>query len=120
MAAKRMKSASKYDDDVVNEIPVENAPTMCVNDELDDYINDATIGRVSASELGTFWNKNRERWPRLAFAAKRILCVSASNANAERVFSLARSVITWQSASLHSDTVDHTITLHKVTRSDTE
>lgn len=61
----------------------------------------------------TWWRQNNERYPSLAFLAKKYLCIPATSVPSERVFSTAGDIVTAQRSQLKSEHVDRLIFLKK-------
>lgn len=70
--------------------------------EFDRYIESI------AEDIGIleFWEKHENNYPKLSKLAKKILCVPASSASAERTFSRLRRIVTDQRFSLSSEKVE--------------
>ena len=60
----------------------------------------------------TWWKRNEEDFPHLSALAKRYLCIPATSAPSERVFSAAGLTIAKTRASLHPDNAADLIFLH--------
>ena len=78
-------------------------------EELDQYKRLQSLGRYNnetnsfSCPLKDFWKKNEDKFPVLYNLAKKHLCVQATSAPSERVFSIASRIITKQRNRLHPD-----------------
>lgn len=67
--------------------------------------------RVLSNPL-LWWKKNQKTLPLMSILARQILCIPATSAPSERVFSMAGLTITKLRASLSSDNAGNLIFLH--------
>ncbi|XP_073668771.1 zinc finger BED domain-containing protein 4-like [Paramisgurnus dabryanus] len=79
-----------------------------VKKEMEQYLKDTT--KVLSGPLA-WWKQNSDRYPKLAFAAKHLLCVPATSTPSERIFSKAGYVVNKTRSSLLPENVDKLIFL---------
>lgn len=87
---------------------------VSINDsrsELDMYIQDTEINH-NLSPL-EWWKTKEGKYPRLAKIAKKYLCIPATSASSERVFSTAGNIVTSKRTCLLPENVDLLVFLHK-------
>ncbi|KAK7883828.1 hypothetical protein WMY93_026951 [Mugilogobius chulae] len=86
-------------------------------DEMKDYLQDRSKGTTSGPL--SWWKHNQDRYPRLALAAKRLLCVPATSTPAERIFSKAGFIVNKSRSCLLPKNVDMLIFLaHNLSKVD--
>lgn len=73
-------------------------------DEMKDYLQDRS--KVDTAGPLAQWKNNEERYPRLARAAKRLLCIPATSTPAERIFSKAGFIVNKSRSCLLPKNVD--------------
>lgn len=73
-------------------------------DEMKDYLQDRS--KVDTAGPLAWWKNNKERYPRLARAAKRLLCIPATSTPAERIFSKAGFIVNKSRSCLLPKNVD--------------
>jgi hAT family C-terminal dimerisation region len=79
--------------------PTQSASTPNAGEvELDRYLGEPLIPRTS--NMPTWWNENRDRFPVLASMARKYLGAPPSSVPSERLFSAAGGVITDQRSRL--------------------
>ncbi|XP_042633118.1 zinc finger BED domain-containing protein 4-like [Cyprinus carpio] len=76
--------------------------------EMEQYLRDAT--KLQSGPLA-WWKQNSDRYPKLAFAAKHLLCVPATSTPSERIFSKAGYIVNKTRSSLLPENVDKLIFL---------
>ncbi|KAI2659745.1 hypothetical protein H4Q32_022264 [Labeo rohita] len=76
--------------------------------EMEQYLKDAT--KVHSGQLA-WWKQNSDRYPKLAFAAKHLLCVLPTSTPSERIFSKAGYIVNKTRSSLLPENVDKLIFL---------
>ncbi|RXN13638.1 zinc finger BED domain-containing 1-like protein [Labeo rohita] len=76
--------------------------------EMEQYLKDTT--KVQSGPLA-WWKQNSDRYPKLAFAAKHLLCVPATSTPSERIFSKAGYIVNKTRSSLLPENVDKLIFL---------
>jgi len=77
--------------------------------ELSDYVNMKVQKDV---EMIDFWRDNRAVLPQLYKVACRVLCVPASSAASERVFSTAGRLLEKRRTNLNPDSTNSLLFLH--------
>lgn len=91
-------------DEVTAELPT-------FQEEVDAYFAEKVVSR-EVNPL-VWWKDNNVRFPNLAKVAKSLLCIPATSAPAERIFSTAGLTVNKLRSSLNPDTVDALIFLNK-------
>ena len=81
------------------------------NSELQTYLQDIEINH-NLCPL-EWWKTRQQKYPRLAKIAKKYLCIPATSANSERVFSTAGNIVNPKRASLLPENVDLLVFLYK-------
>jgi hypothetical protein len=78
--------------------------------EIDLYLDHAAIPpqRIDENPL-EWWELNQHRFPRLAYLARRFLCIQATSAPIERVWSAGGNIVTDKRRSLSPDNVERHI-----------
>ncbi|XP_048014366.1 zinc finger BED domain-containing protein 4-like [Megalobrama amblycephala] len=76
--------------------------------EMEQYLRDAS--KLQSGPLA-WWKQNSDRYPKLAFAAKHLLCVPATSTPSERIFSKAGYIVNKTRSSLLPENVDKLIFL---------
>lgn len=76
--------------------------------EMEQYLRDAT--KLQSGPLA-WWKQNSDRYPKLAFAAKHLLCVPATSTPSEHIFSKAGYIVNKTRSSLLPENVDKLIFL---------
>ncbi|XP_077095961.1 E3 SUMO-protein ligase ZBED1-like [Siphateles boraxobius] len=87
------------------------ALSQIVEDEVASYRLADSIG-VDADPF-MWWKTNECKFPHVAKAAKRLLCVPGTSVPSERIFSTAGDIVSANRSRLAPDSVDRLIFLHK-------
>lgn len=95
---------SEWEDDV----PL---PKQSYEQEIDNYLT-CFVGKNIDIDILNFWKSQNEKFPLLSRLARRTLCIPASSASSERVFSVAGRIIEERRSRLKGETVDSLIFLH--------
>jgi len=77
--------------------------------ELSDYVNMKISKGV---DMMDFWRDNRSVLPKMFWLARRILCIPASSAASERVFSAAGRLLEKRRTNLAPDSVNSLLFLN--------
>ena len=77
--------------------------------ELSEYVN---MNVPKDTIMMQFWRDNSKVLPNIFLVACRVLCIPASSAASERVFSTAGRVLEKRRTSLSPNTVNHLLFLH--------
>ena len=77
--------------------------------ELSDYVNLKVSKDV---EIMQFWRDNKLLFPKLFRVARKVLCVPATSAASERVFSTAGRLLDKRRTTLSPDNVNSLLFLH--------
>lgn len=77
--------------------------------ELSDYVNMKVSKGV---DMMDFWRDNRSVLPKMFWLARRILCIPASSAASERVFSAAGRLLEKRRTNLAPDSVNSLLFLN--------
>ena len=89
------------------------------NDEEEDPVASEVDKFISGKELDfsddtlSWWNRHGEDYPRLAILAKEVVCVPATSAPSERVFSTSGLIVDKRRSSLHPAMVNILVFLHR-------
>jgi hypothetical protein len=109
------------DDDEDGDLdPPLNGPDDAVKTEIKLYLKEARLARVQQRNDGTlhfndpllWWKDHARTFPTLAVLARRVLCVPATSAPSERLFSVAGLTIARDRARLIPETAADLIFLH--------
>jgi hypothetical protein len=79
--------------------------------ELRQYLEAPRAPKDEGLDILAWWRENRHAYPVLADIARLILCIPATSAPSERMFSTARAVIRENRFSLSSDSFDSCVFL---------
>lgn len=80
--------------------------------DLNRFFQEPILPRSATLTPLQWWAKNGDRFPTLSAVAKTYLCVPASSAPSERVFSVAGLTVNKLRSSLLSENVNMLVTLH--------
>jgi hypothetical protein len=89
----------------------DRAERIAVSNEVKDYMSMPSVP-LDTDPL-QWWREHQHRFPVLARVARRFLCIPASSAPAERVWSTAGNTITEKRARLSDETVENLILCHE-------
>ena len=89
----------------------DRADRITVSNEVKDYMSMPSVP-LDTDPL-QWWREHQHRFPVLARVARRFLCIPASSAPAERVWSTAGNTITEKRARLSDETVENLILCHE-------
>lgn len=79
--------------------------------ELQAYLHSGTLD--TEEDPLVWWKQSYQHFPRLAVLAKKYLCIPATSASSERVFSTGGNIVTCLRSSLKPDHVDRLVFLAK-------
>ena len=82
---------------------------LCQRNELAEYVN-LKIGKDV--EVVEFWKDNRFLFPKLFVVANRVLCIPATSAASERLFSVAGRMLEKRRTSLSAGSLNNLLFLH--------
>jgi len=77
--------------------------------ELSDYVN---LKVSKDTDMMQFWSDNKSLFPKLFSVVRRVLCIPASSAASERVFSTAGRLLDKRRSTLSSNNVNDLLFLH--------
>ena len=89
-----------------------DGPVTPLKIELDRYLSLAKLPKSNVDVLA-LWKDHQQMLPLLSEAARKYLCVTASSASAERLFSASGKVVTPMRSSLDPANVDKRVYLHE-------
>jgi hypothetical protein len=89
----------------------DRADRIADSNEVKDYMSMPSVP-LDTDPL-QWWREHQQRFPVLARVARRFLCIPASSAPAERVWSTAGNTITEKRARLSDETVENLILCHE-------
>jgi hypothetical protein len=83
--------------------------------EIISYLALRNPGHSEADDINTFewWKEHQNTFPKLSEIASKLLCIVATSAPAERIFSVAGNIITAQRSNIATENVDKMIFLHE-------
>ena len=82
-----------------------------VRDEIEKFMEQRDLHPDSDPLF--WWKENNKQFPKLALCARKLLCIQVTSVPAERVFSVAGSIVTKKRAILNPENVDMLIFLIK-------
>lgn len=103
-AALNTSQFSEWEDDVPKS-------KQSYEQEMENYLT-CFMGKNVDTDILNFWKSQSEKFPLLSRLARQTLCIPASSASSERVFSVAGRIIEERRSRLKGETVDSLIFLH--------
>ena len=80
-----------------------------VQKEIATYLQEGI--ETKSVQVLHYWASRQNSLPTLALMARRYLCIPATSASSERVFSKGRRIVSWQRSSLKPSTIEELICL---------
>jgi len=103
-AALNISQFSEWEDDAPK-------PKQSYEQEMDNYLT-CFVGNNVDTDILNFWKSQNEKFPLLSRLARQTLCIPASSASSERVFSVSGRIIEERRSRLKGETVDSLVFLH--------
>jgi hypothetical protein len=93
----------------LTEAPVQLSP---IEIELEKYLNTMPRPADPDADILAYWKSNAELVPYLASFARSILCIPASSASSERVFSAAGNIVTHKRTRISASKAEELVYIH--------